>query len=113
MAICTTTQIPPPQHLVPPTPPVSVYLHRNVHESMEMNQTVQAVSVVPKDVLLLVRIATNLSILAQLCVATSTVLLVIQNNVHVDQPGVLLMLAFIVLNLPIPVHYVLLQPVLV
>ena len=40
--------------------PVFVYLHRNVHESMEMNQTVQAVSVVPKDVLLLVRIAINL-----------------------------------------------------
>ena len=60
MAIYTTTQIPPPQHPVPPPSPVSVYLHRNVHESMEMNQTLQAVSVVPKDVLLLVLIAINL-----------------------------------------------------
>ena len=59
-----------------------------------------------------VSIVTNLSILAQLCVATSTVLLLIQNNVHVDQPGVLLMLAFIAFNLPIPVHHDLLQPVL-
>ena len=60
MAICTTTQIPPPQNPVPPTTPVSVYLHRNVQKSMEMNQTLQAVSVVLKDVLLLVRIAINL-----------------------------------------------------
>ena len=75
-AICTTTQNPPPQHPVPPTPtpPVSVYLHRNVQKSMEMNQTLQAVSVVLKDVLLLVRI---------------------------------------VLNLPVPVHHVLLLPVLI
>ena len=50
---CTTTQIPPPQHPVPPPNPVFVYLHRNVHESMEMNQTLQVtVSVVLKDVLL-------------------------------------------------------------
>ena len=60
MAICATTQIPSPQDPVPPTDPVSVYLHRNVQKSMEMNQTLQAVSVVPKDVLLLVRIAINL-----------------------------------------------------
>jgi hypothetical protein len=155
VAVCTTTQNPPPQYPVPPPDPVSVYLHQNVHESMEMNQTVQAVSVVIKDVLLLVRIATqmviyavilllqyavkqmvlqptvppvsvgqmnvlmipvsivtNLSILAQLCVATSMVLLLIQNNAHVDQPGVLLMLAFIALLLPAPVRHDLLQPVL-
>ena len=60
MAVCTTTQISPPQNPVPPPPPVSVYLHRNVQKLMEMNQTVQAVSVVLKDVLLLVRIAINL-----------------------------------------------------
>ena len=60
VAICTTTQIPPPQNPVPPPTPVSVYLHRNVQKSMEMNQTMQAVSVVPKDVLLLVLIAINL-----------------------------------------------------
>jgi len=53
VAICTTTQIPPPQDPVPPPPPVSVYLHRNVHNSMEMNQTLPAVSVVRKDVLLI------------------------------------------------------------
>ena len=70
MTIWSTSQHPPPQHPVPPPNPVSVYLHPNVHKSMEMNQTLQAVSVVRKDVLLLVRI---------------------------------------VLNLPIPVHYVLLQ----
>ena len=52
MAICSTTQNPPPQHPVPPPTPVSVYLHRNVQKSMEMNQTLQAVSVVLKDVLL-------------------------------------------------------------
>jgi len=63
-AVCTTTQNPPPQHPVPPPIPVSVYLHRNVHESMEMNQTLQAVSVVLKDVLLLVRIATQMAIYA-------------------------------------------------
>ena len=66
MASCTTTQIPPPQNPVPPTTPVSVYLHRNVQKSMEMNQTLQAVSVVPKDVLLLVRIAINLQVLVEL-----------------------------------------------
>jgi hypothetical protein len=61
-ANCTTTQIPPPQYPVtPPNPtPVSVYRHRNVQKSMEMNQTLQSVSVVLKDVLLLVRIAINL-----------------------------------------------------
>ena len=51
MAIYTTTQNPPPQHLVPPNTPVSAYLHRNVQKSMEMNQTLQGVSVVLKDVL--------------------------------------------------------------
>ena len=60
MASWATTQIPPPQNPVPPPNPVSVYLHRNVHKSMEMNQTLQSVSVVLKDVLLLVRIAINL-----------------------------------------------------
>ena len=60
IAFWSTTQDPPPQHPVPPLNPVSVYLHRNVHKSMEMNQTLQAVSVVLKDVLLLVRIAINL-----------------------------------------------------
>jgi hypothetical protein len=52
MAFCGTTQDPPPQNPVPPPSPVSVYLHRNVQKSMEMNQTLQAVSVVLKDVLL-------------------------------------------------------------
>ena len=64
--VCTTTQNPPPQHPVPPSTPVSVYLHRNVHESMEMNQTLQSVSVVLKDVLLLVLIAINLVVLVVL-----------------------------------------------
>ena len=62
--VCTTTQNPPPQNPVPPPDPVSVYLHQNVQKSMEMNQTVQAVSVVLKDVLLLVRIVSNLPIYA-------------------------------------------------
>ena len=44
--VCGTTQIPPPQHPVPPADPVSVYLHRNVHESMEMNQTLSVKSVI-------------------------------------------------------------------
>ena len=60
MAFWSTTQIPPPQNPVPPTHPVSVYLRRNVHEPMEMNQTLQPVSVAPKDVLLLVLIAIKL-----------------------------------------------------
>ena len=60
VAICSTTQNPPPQHPVPPHPPVSVYLHRSVPKSTEMNQTLQAVSVVLKDVPLLVLIAINL-----------------------------------------------------
>ena len=72
-ASCTTTQNPPPQNPVPPNTPVSVYLHRNVQKSKEMNQTVDHVFVVLHYVLLLVRI---------------------------------------VLNLPIPAHHVLLQPVL-
>ena len=69
MADCTTTQNPPPQHPVPPPTPVSVYLHRNVHESMEMNQTLQAVSVVLNMlniVLLLVLIAIKLVVLVVL-----------------------------------------------
>ena len=65
VAICTTTQIPPPQHPVHPPHPVSVYLHQNAQKSMEMNQTLQSVSVVPKDVLLLVRIAINLLVLVE------------------------------------------------
>ena len=80
---------------------------------MVLQPTVLPVSVDQQNVLMIpASIVTNLSILAQLCVATSTVLLLIQNNVHVDQPGVLLMLAFIAFNLPIPVHHDLLQPVL-
>jgi hypothetical protein len=49
--VCSTTQNPPPQHLVPPNTPVSAYLHRNVQKSMETNQTLQAVSVVLLNVL--------------------------------------------------------------
>ena len=60
--VCTTTQNPPPQNPVPPPDPVSVYLHRNVQKSMEMNQTLPAVSVVINIVLLLVRIVLNLTI---------------------------------------------------
>ena len=60
VAVWATTHIPPPQHPAPPPTPVSVYLHRNVHESMEMNRTVQSVSVVLQVVLLLVRIATQM-----------------------------------------------------
>ena len=58
----STTQDHPPQHPVESTvAPVSVYLHRNVHESMEMNQTLLAVFVVRKDVLLIpVSIVLNL-----------------------------------------------------
>ena len=66
VAICTTTQNPPPQHPVPPPNPVSVYRHRNVQKSMETNQTLQAVSVVLNIVLLLVRIAINLLVLVVL-----------------------------------------------
>ena len=66
MAICTTIQNPPPQNPVTPPNPVSVYLHRNVQKSTEMNQTLLAVTVVLKDVLLLVRIATNLQVLVDL-----------------------------------------------
>ena len=62
VALCGTTQIPPPQHPVPPPTPASACLHRNVQKSMEMNQTVLAVSVVLKGVLLLVRIVLNLLI---------------------------------------------------
>ena len=68
MANWSTTHYPPPQHPVPPsTPtPVSVYLHRNVHRTMEMNQTLQAVSVVLNIVLLLVLIAIKLVVLVVL-----------------------------------------------
>ena len=64
--VCTTTQNPPPQHPVPPPSHVSVYLHRNVHESMEMNQTLQAVSVALKPVLILDSIALKLPVNALL-----------------------------------------------
>ena len=115
MAICTTTQIPPPQNPVPPPTPVSVYLHRNVQKSMEMNQTVQAVSVVLKDVLLLVRIATQMVIYAVIlllqCAVNKMVLHPIVLPVGAVQQIVLLNL--IALNLPIYVHHVLLQPVLI
>ena len=53
VTVFTTTNIPPPQNPVPPPNPVSVYLHRNVQKSMEMNQTLQPVSAVRKDVLLI------------------------------------------------------------
>jgi hypothetical protein len=43
--VWSTTENPHPQHPVPPPTPVSVYLHRNVQKSMEMNQTLQAASV--------------------------------------------------------------------
>ena len=113
MAICTTTQIPPPQHLVPPNTPVSVYLHRNVQKSMEMNQTLQAVSVVLKDVLLLVRIAINLLILVVMShhavkkmVLQPTVL-----PVNADQINALLIPVSIVLILNILVSVVMDQRV--
>ena len=100
MANCTTTQIPPPQHPVPPPDPVSVYLHRNVHKSMETNQTLQAVSVVLKDVLLLIRIATNLQVLVELyrIVTKKMVLQPTRRPVSVDQINVLLLIR-IVINL--------------
>ena len=61
MANCATTQNPPPQNPVPPPDSVSVYLHRNVQKSTETHQTLQAVSVVRKDVLLIpASIALNL-----------------------------------------------------
>ena len=94
MADCTTTHYPPPQNPVPPPNPVSVYLHRNVHESMEMNQTLQAVSVVLKDVLLLVRIATQMVIYAVILLLQYAVKkMVLQPTVlpvSVDQRNVLL-----------------------
>jgi hypothetical protein len=101
MAFWSTTQIPPPQHPVPPPTPVFVYLHQNVQKSMEMNQTLQSVSVVPKDVLLLVRIAINLLV----CVvpyhraAKKMDVQPIVLPVSVDHQNVLLILASIVLNL--------------
>jgi len=66
VAVCTTTQNPPPQVPVPPATPVSVYLHRNVHESTEMNQTLQSVFVVLHYVLLLVLFALKLPVHALL-----------------------------------------------
>ena len=65
MAICTTTQNPPPQHPVPPPDPVSAYLYRNAHKPMEMNQTVLPVSVDLLNVLLLVLIAIKLVVLVE------------------------------------------------
>ena len=101
VAICTTTHFPPPQHPVPPPPPVFVYLHRNVQKSMEMNQTLQAVSVVLKDVLLLVRIATNLLVFVELYhIAVKKMdLLPTMLPVSVDHLNVLLIPVSIVLNL--------------
>ena len=111
LRVCGTTHIPTPQHPVPPTPPVSVYLHRNVHKSMEMNQIVQAVSVVPKDVLLNL-IATNLLVPVELyhIVTKKTVLQPTVLPVSVGQLHVLLNMVYIVLNLLVRVlldHHVL------
>ena len=89
---------------VPPPDPVSVYLHRNVQKSLEMNQTVQSVSVVLKDVLLLVRIAMQMVIYAVILLLHSAVKkMVLQPTmlpVSVDQQNVLLLVR-IVLNLTI------------
>ena len=104
MAICTTTQIPPPQHPAPvirlqrlenvPPTPVFVYLHRNVQKSMEMNQTVQGVSVVLKDVLPLGRIAINLLVCVVMYhrVVNKMVLLPTMLPVSVDLKNVLIKL---------------------
>ena len=102
LAFCTTTQNPPPQHPVPPTTPVSVYLHRNVHESMEMNQTVQAVSVVLNIVLLVVLIVIHLLVLVVLYhhVVKKMVLQPTMLPVNADLQNVLLLVR-IVINLPI------------
>ena len=92
----STIQIPPPWHPVPPSDHVSVYLHRNVQKSMERNQTLQAVSVVPKDVLLLVLIAINLLVLVVLYhhVVKKMVLQPTMLPVNADLLNVLLILAF-------------------
>ena len=91
---------------------IFVVLYHRAVKKMVLQPTMLPVSVDQLNVLLVpVSIVTNLSILAQLLVATSTVLLLIQNNAHVDQPGV--QTSNIVLNLPIPAHHVLLLPVLV
>ena len=115
VAIWSTTQNPPPQHPVPPPNPVSAYLHRNVQKSMEMNQTLQAVSVVLKDVLLLVRIATQMVTYAVILLLQYAVKrMVLQPTVlpvSADQVNVLL-LVLIALKLPIHAHHVLQQPVL-
>ena len=102
MAHCTTTQILPPQHPVPPPTPVFVYLHRNVHESMERNQTLQSVSVVIKDVLLLVRIAMQMVIYAVIlllqCAVNKMVLQPTVLPVSVDLQNVLLIPVYSVSN---------------
>ena len=98
--ICTTTQIPPPQHPVPPPYPVSVYLHRNVRKSMEMHQTLQAVSVVIKGVLLLVRIVIKLVVFVVMYhrAVKKMVLQPIMLPVSVDQLNVLLIQVYFVSN---------------
>ena len=78
---------------------------------MEMNQTLQAVSVVLKDVLLLVRIAIKLVVFVVMY-HHAVKKMVLQAAVNAGQRNVLL-LVLIALNLPIPVHHVLLQPVLI
>ena len=107
MPICTTTQDPGPQLSVPPTTSVSAESHWNAHELMEMKQTAQAVPVVIKDVLLLVRIATQMVIYAVILLLQYAVnKMVLQPTlllVSVGQLNVLL-LVLIALNLPIPVH---------
>ena len=72
---------------------------------MEMNQTLPAVSVVLKDVLLLVRIATNLQVLVELyrIVTKKMVLQPTMLPVSVDQLDALLILVLIVLNLRVHV----------
>ena len=101
LRVCGTTHIPIPQHPVPPTPPVSVYLHRNVHKSMEMNQTLQPVSVVIKDALLLVRIAIHLLVFVVMyhCAVNKMVLQPTMLPVNAAQLDALLILVLIVLNL--------------
>ena len=93
MTICTTTQISPPQDPVTLSNLVSVYLHRNVHESMEMNQTMEFVSVELEDVLLVpVFIVPNLlvRVLLDHLVLKPMVLLLIPLRVDVAVQDVLL-----------------------
>ena len=96
----STIQIPPPWHPVPPSDHVSVYLHRNVQKSMERNQTLQAVSVVPKDVLLLVLIAINLVglVVLQYRVVKKMDVQPIMLPVSVDHQNVLLIPVYSVSN---------------